>query len=501
LSDLAGFEADFMTRYETVIGLEVHAQLLTASKMFCGCSADYAAAPPNTHVCPVCMALPGVLPVINRAAVEKTILTGLALECSISAEAVFARKNYHYPDLPKGYQISQYELPLCRNGWLDITTEAGARRIGITRAHLEEDTGKLTHAGVHSLVDLNRAGVPLLEIVTEPDMRSPDEARAYLVKLQTILRYLGVSTADMEKGAMRCEANVSVRPAGQQAFGTKVEIKNLNSFRSVKLALEFEVARHIALLEAGGRVQQVTMGWDDEHGRTFVQRTKETAHDYRYFPEPDLPPLTPERGWIEEIALGLPELPDARVARFVDDLGLDPRDAAVLAGDRAVADYFEAAVRECTAFTASHGRVSARTVANWITGELFRLMNARGLAIDELKVTPGALAELLTTVDAGQISPNSGKRVLEVMFDTGRRAPDIVQEMGLAQVSDAGALSAVVADVVARYPDEVAKYRAGGEKVMAWFMGQVMRETRGKGNPAVVRELLEKALREAGVPN
>jgi aspartyl-tRNA(Asn)/glutamyl-tRNA(Gln) amidotransferase subunit B len=498
LTGLGGFEAQLIMQYETVIGLEVHAQLLTESKMFCGCSADYAAAPPNTHVCPVCMALPGVLPVVNRAAVEKTILSGLALKCTIAPEAIFARKNYHYPDLPKGYQISQYELPLCREGWLEITTEAGSRRIGITRAHLEEDTGKLLHAGDHSLVDLNRAGVPLLEIVTEPDMRSPEEARAYLVKLQTILRYLGVSTADMEKGAMRCEANVSVRPTGQREFGTKVEIKNLNSFRSVKLALEYEVARHIALLAGGGRVEQVTMGWDEEHGRTFVQRTKETAHDYRYFPEPDLPPLTPERAWIEEVALRLPELPDARVARFVDDLGLDARDAAVLTGDRAVADYFEAAVRECTT-KASHGPVPARTVANWITGELFRLMNVSGLGIDAVKVSPGALAELLAMVDAGQINPNTGKRVLEVMFDSGRHAPEVVQEMGLAQVSDAGALSGVVADVVARYPGEAAKYRAGGEKVMAWFMGQVMRETRGKGNPAVVRELLEKALR--GVPN
>jgi aspartyl-tRNA(Asn)/glutamyl-tRNA(Gln) amidotransferase subunit B len=483
------------TRYETVIGLEVHAQLLTASKMFCGCSADYAAAPPNTHVCPVCMALPGVLPVINRAAVEKTILTGLALNCTIAPEAVFARKNYHYPDLPKGYQISQYELPLCRNGWLEIVTEAGARRVGITRAHLEEDTGKLTHARDHSLVDLNRAGVPLLEIVTEPDMRSPEEARAYLIKLQTILRYLGVSTADMEKGAMRCEANVSVRSAGQRKFGTKVEIKNLNSFRSVKLAVEYEVARQIALLEAGERVAQVTMGWDEERGRTFVQRSKETAHDYRYFPEPDLPPLTPERAWIEDIARELPELPDAKAARFVHELGLDPRDAALLAGDRAVADYFEAVVRRRTALASSRDRVSARTVANWITGELFRLMNASDVAIEALRISPDALAELLAMVEAGQINPNTGKRVLEVMFEAGRRAPEIVQELGLAQVSDADSLAVVVADVVARYPDEVAKYRAGGDKVLAWFMGQVMRETRGKGNPAVVRELLERALR------
>jgi aspartyl-tRNA(Asn)/glutamyl-tRNA(Gln) amidotransferase subunit B len=482
-----------ITQYETVIGIEVHAQLLTASKMFCGCSADYAAAPPNTHVCPVCMALPGVLPVINRAAVEKTVLTGLALNCSIAPEAVFARKNYHYPDLPKGYQISQYELPFCLGGWLEITAEAGPKRIGITRAHLEEDTGKLTHAGDHSLVDLNRAGVPLLEIVTEPDMRSPEEARAYLVKLQTILRYLGVSTADMEKGAMRCEANVSVRPAGQGAFGTKVEIKNLNSFRSVKLALEYEVARQIARLEAGEAVVQVTMGWDEERGRTYVQRTKETAHDYRYFPEPDLPPLALERAWIEEIAHQLPELPDARIARFVSDFGLDPRDAAVLAGDRAVADYFEAVVSRNPASLRS--RVSERTIANWITGELFRLMNASGLGIEAVKIPPGALAELLTMVDAGQINPNSAKRVLDVMFESGRGAPEIVRELGLSQVSDADALSAVVADVVARFPAEVAKYRAGSEKVMAWLMGQVMRETRGKGNPAVVKELLETALR------
>jgi aspartyl-tRNA(Asn)/glutamyl-tRNA(Gln) amidotransferase subunit B len=488
-----------MISYETVIGLEVHAQLLTESKMFCGCSADYAAAPPNTHVCPVCMALPGVLPVINRAAVEKTILTGLALNCTIAPEAVFARKNYHYPDLPKGYQISQYELPFCLGGWLEIAAETGPKRIGITRAHLEEDTGKLTHVGDHSLVDLNRAGVPLLEIVTEPDLRSPEEARAYLVKLQAILRYLGVSTADMEKGAMRCEANVSVRPAGQQAFGTKVEIKNLNSFRSVKLAVEYEVARQIAQLETGERVAQVTMGWDEERGRTYVQRSKETAHDYRYFPEPDLPPMALGRDWVEEIARQLPELPDAKIARFVSDFGLEPRDAALLAGDRAVADYFEAVVRRNPASMRS--RVSERTAANWITGELFRLMNASGVAIDAVrsplgKIPPDALAELLVMVEAGQINQNSAKRVLDVMFESGRRAPEIVQELGLAQVSDANALAAVVADVVARYPAEVAKYRAGSEKVLAWLMGQVMRETRGKGNPAVVQALLEQALRQ-----
>ncbi len=495
-----------MTAYETIIGLEVHAQVLTRSKMFCACSADYASAAPNTHVCPVCTALPGSLPVINRAAVEKTILAGLALNCTISEHAVFARKNYHYADLPKGYQISQYELPFCRDGWIEVEVEGRVKRIGITRAHLEEDTGKLVHGGSaaadtrlrqgrgsYALVDLNRAGVPLLEIVTEPDIRSPEEARIYLVKLQQILRYLEVSSADMEKGAMRCEANVSVRPAGQAAFGTKVEVKNLNSFRSVKAALEYEVARQIALLEAGERVMQVTMGWDEEHGRTFVQRTKETAHDYRYFPEPDLPPLAVAREWVNEIAARLPELPDARIARFVRDLGLERRDAAVLAADRAVADYFEAAVRETRD---RDPRAEATTVAKWIVGELFRLMNASGLSIEAVRVSPAALGDLLVMVGAGQLSPNSAKRVLDVMFASGRRAPEIVAELGLTQVSDAEALASVVDEVLARYPAEVAKYRAGAEKVLAWLMGQVMRETRGKGNPAVVKELLERALRQ-----
>jgi len=480
-----------MSIYETIIGLEVHAQILTRSKMFCGCSADYASAAPNTHVCPVCMALPGVLPVINRAAVEKTILAGLALHCTIGPEAVFARKNYHYPDLPKGYQISQYELPLCRNGWIEVEIEDGGevkvKRIGITRAHLEEDTGKLIHTGSASLVDLNRAGVPLLEIVTEPDMRSPAEAYAYLTKLQRILRYLGVSTADMEKGAMRCEANVSVRPRGQAQFGTKVEIKNLNSFRAVVQALEYEVARQIEVLEAGGRVVQVTMGWDEEHGRTVVQRTKESADDYRYFPEPDLPPLVIEPAWVAELAERLPELPDAKAARYVSAFGLHPRDAAVLVEERGIAEYFEAVV-------AAAG--DARTVANWITGELFRLMNAAGTGIEAVKITPDAFAGLLRLVAAGQINLNSAKRVFGVMFETGRPADEIVQELGLLQVSDADALAAAVAQVVARYPDEVAKYRGGKATLFNWFLGQVMRETRGKGNPAVVRELLAAALKE-----
>jgi len=494
-----------MVEYETVIGLEVHAQLQTASKMFCSCSSAYAAAPPNTHVCPVCMALPGVLPVINRAAVEKTIMAGLALNCSIAPESVFARKNYHYADLPKGYQISQYELPLCRDGWLQIDMESGTRRIGITRAHLEEDTGKLTHGSIEAgstrlstghggftLVDLNRAGVPLLEIVTEPDLRTPEEARAYLVRLQAILRYLGVSTADMEKGGMRCEANVSVRPLGQARFGTKVEVKNLNSFRSVKLALEYEVARQIAALERGERVVQVTMGWDEEHGRTVVQRVKESSDDYRYFPEPDLPPLAIEPAWIAELAARLPELPTAKAARFVRDLGLDPREAEVLTADRGVAEYFEAA-----AVALGH-RVpdpqAPKNVANWVTGELFRLMNSAGAGIEAVNITPDALAELLALVHAGQLNLSSAKKALDAMFASGRRAPAVVQDLGLAQVSDSDAIAAVVARVVASYPDEVAKYRAGKDSVRDWLMGQVMRETRGKANPAMVRQLLNRAL-------
>jgi len=499
--------------YETIIGLEVHAQVLTASKMFCACSADYADATPNTHVCPVCMALPGALPVINRAAVEKTLLAGLALNCTISGHAVFARKNYHYADLPKGYQISQYELPFCRDGWLEIDAGEGPKRIGITRAHLEEDTGKLVHAaeggrlmgaaGVQTLVDLNRAGVPLLEIVTEPDLRSPDEAYAYLIQLQRILRYLGVSTADMEKGAMRCEANVSVRPPGQSAYGTKVEVKNLNSFRSVKLALEYEVRRQIGALEHGERVVQVTMGWDEEAGRTVLQRSKESADDYRYFPEPDLPPLEVSRTWVEELRASLPELPDAKAARFVAELGLDPKEAALLVEERPVAEYYEAAAGELQAkYTqggpprAASAQAAAKSAFNWVTGELFRLMKAGGIDIASVSVTPAALADLLALIDEGRINQNSAKRALGVMFETGRSAAEVMQELGLAQVSDADALAEIVAKVIAANEDQVAKYRSGKESVFNWLLGQVMRETRGKGNPALVRELVEAALKE-----
>jgi aspartyl-tRNA(Asn)/glutamyl-tRNA(Gln) amidotransferase subunit B len=496
-----------MTTYETVIGLEVHAQVLTESKMFCGCSAQYASAAPNTHVCPVCMALPGSLPVINRAAVEKTILAGLALNCRISEQSVFARKNYHYADLPKGYQISQYELPFCRDGRLEVAVGEGKKRVGITRAHLEEDTGKLVHAveggrlmaggETQTLVDLNRAGTPLLEIVTEPDIRSPEEAYAYLVELQRILRYLGVSTADMEKGAMRCEANVSVRPVGQSTFGTKVEVKNLNSFRSVRLALEYEVRRQIDALERGEKVVQVTMGWDEEAGRTVLQRSKESSDDYRYFPEPDLPPIEVSREWVEELRARLPELPAAKAARFAADYGLDEKEAALLAEDRAVSEYFEAttdALRRAT--PALDAPAAAKVAFNWITGELFRLMKASGAEIGAVKVTPDGLATLLAMIHSGALNQHGAKRALAEMFQSGRGAGDVAQEIGLTQVSDTDALASIVTKIIESNGDQVLKYRSGKESVFNWLLGQIMRETRGRGNPALVRELLEAALKE-----
>jgi aspartyl-tRNA(Asn)/glutamyl-tRNA(Gln) amidotransferase subunit B len=498
-----------MAEYEAIIGMEVHAQLLTRSKMFCGCDAAVFGAEPNTHVCPVCLGMPGVLPVINRRAVEQTMMVGLALNCEIAQTAVFSRKNYFYPDLPKAYQISMYDFPLCRDGWLQIegldeeartvvrpeqvdegSGEAG-RRIQIRRVHLEEETAKSFHVGDHSLVDFNRAGLPLMEIVTEPDIRTPEEARQYLVTLQTVLRYLGVSTGDMEKGAMRCEPNVSVRPAGTERFGTKVEVKNLNSFRAVKQALEYEIGRQAAVLEAGGLVRQVTMGWDERRGQTVEQRSKETSEDYRYFPEPDLPPLKIERAWVEEIRARLPELPGARRTRFVAEYGLAPDEASVLVADRAVADYFEA-----TAQAGQLRGVQPRTTSNWVTGEIFRLLKAEGIEAAQLPVAPAELAELIALVEQGTITANSSKRVLEVMYTTGQPPAEIVEEQGLAQISDEEALAELVDELLAAHPDQVAKFRQGKETLLQWFVGQVMRATRGKANPQVVTALLERRLRD-----
>ena len=478
------------TVYEAVIGMELHAQLQTASKMFCGCSADYWEAPPNSHVCPVCLAMPGVLPVINLHAVEQTVRTGLALNCQIAGFSVFARKNYNYPDLPKGYQISQYELPFCHDGWIMIDGDDGqAKRIGIRRAHLEEDTGKLVHVDGASLVDLNRAGVPLLEIVTEADMRSADEAYRYLVKLRTTLRYLGVNSGDMEKGAMRCEVNLSVRTAEQAAagaYGTKVEVKNLNSFKAVRDSIAYEVTRQIGVLEGGGQVKQVTMGWDENKRRTVVQRSKESSEDYRYFPEPDLPPLELSPVWVEGLQATLPELPDAKAARFVANYGLTPRDAAVLTAERAVGEWFEEAVRAYAG--------SPKEVANWVTGQLFALLKAEEGDIASLPVGPADLAALITLVDAGVINRNTGKRVLEEMIATGKPPAAIVEAQGLGQVSDESNLSRIVDTLLAANPGEVAKYRDGKTSLLGWFMGQVMKETRGKANPDLVRTLLERRL-------
>ncbi len=471
--------------YEAVIGMEVHAQLLTESKMFCRCSADYAAAEPNTHVCPICLGMPGVLPVINQKAVEYTIMTALALNCQIPEFSKFDRKNYFYPDLPKGYQISQYDLPLSRDGWLDIEVGGESRRIGIKRVHLEEDTAKLVHPDGHSLVDFNRAGVPLMEIVSRPDIRTPEEARQYLTKLRNILRYLGVNSGNMEEGAMRCEANISLRPRGRSELGTKVEVKNLNSFHSVKLALEYEIERQANMLEAGGRIEQVTMGWDEARGVTVVQRSKEHAHDYRYFPEPDLPPLVLSREWVEGIRARLPELPDARRNRFVEQYGLSRYDAEVLTAERPVADYFESCVQAYP---------DAKTVANWITGELFRLLKATDTGIEAVKITPNALAELLTLVEKDTISISIAKDVFAEMFEMGRPASQIVKEKGLAQISDVEELSRLVEQVITENPGPVAEYLGGKEAILRFLVGQVMKATRGKANPQLVTKLLKEKL-------
>jgi aspartyl-tRNA(Asn)/glutamyl-tRNA(Gln) amidotransferase subunit B len=479
-----------MTEYQAVVGMEVHAQLLTASKMFCGCSADYWEASPNSHVCPVCLGMPGVLPVINRQAVEQTVRTGLALNCQIAITSVFARKNYHYPDLPKGYQISQFEFPLCYDGWLLIEGDDGReKRVRIRRAHLEEDTGKSIHVNGHSLIDLNRAGVPLLEIVTHSDMRSADEAYRYLIKLRSILRYLGVNSGDMEKGAMRCEVNLSVRTleeATADVYGTKVEVKNLNSFKAVRDSIAYEIERQTSILEIGGQVQQVTMGWDEDRRRTVLQRTKESSEDYRYFPEPDLPPLVLGESWIEQLRARLPELPDSKSKRFQKDLGLSRLDAEILAAERSVAQWFEAAVNVYSG--------SPQEVANWTTGQLFALLKEEGSTITDLNLHPDQLAALLELVDAGTVNRNTAKKVLQEMIASGQPPDVIVQAQGLAQVSDEARLAEIVERVLLANPEEVQRYQEGKRSLFGWFMGQVMRETRGKANPDLVRQLLAQAL-------
>lgn len=478
--------------FEPVIGLEVHAQLLTRSKMFCACSADYAGASPNTHVCPVCLGMPGSLPTINRTAVEYTILTALALNCTIPDFAKFDRKNYHYPDLMKGYQISQYDLPLARDGYLLIDDAGVTKRIGIRRVHLEEDTAKLFHVDGASLIDVNRSGVPLMEIVSEPDMHSVEHARLYAMKLRQILRYLGVCSGDMEKGAMRFEANISLRPQGSSVLpATRVEIKNLNSLRAMVHATEFEIARQTQILQSGGTVEQETMGWDEARHTTYPQRSKEEAHDYRYFPEPDLPPLAIAREWVEEIRARLPELPDAKRARLMNELGLSAYDAGVITAERDIADYYDAAVR------AGRARgVDAKAIANWVTGELFRLINETNTEISAVKIAPVQLPDLIALVSAGTISHTIAKTVFEEMFATGQDARTIVQSKGLAQISDRDALAAIVARVLAEHPKPVAEYLNGKEPAARFLVGQVMKATRGQANPVLVNELVLERLQQ-----
>ena len=487
---------DAATEFETVIGLEVHCQLRTQSKMFCRCPADYASAEPNTFVCPLCLGMPGTLPVINRTAVEWTIRTALALNMTIPELSKFDRKNYPYPDLMKGYQISQYDMPLSEGGWMDVETEdLGQRRIGITRVHLEEDTARLLHreneAGErYSLVDVNRSGVPLMEIVSEPDMRSPDEARVYLVQLRQILRYLGVSTADMEKGSFRCDANVSLRPVGADEYGAKVEIKNMNSFRGVHSALEHEVERQAAVLRAGGRIDQETRGWDEHRQITLSQRSKEEAHDYRYFPEPDLPPLSISRDEVDAIRGQLPELPEERLARFQADFGLGAFEASLLTEEPARADYFDATV------SALSDTEQAREAANWITGDLFAQINKDPAHpdLDEQPITPTHIAELVGLIVGGDISRSQARTVFEAMYETGDTPATVVKAKGLTQISGEDALAPIIQQVIADNDSAVDDYRSGKEAALKYLVGQVMRHSRGQANPQQASELLVAAL-------
>ncbi len=478
--------------YEPVIGLEVHAQLNTASKMFCGCSADYAGASPNTHVCPVCLGAPGALPLINQRAVEYTIRTALAFHCEIPEYAKFDRKNYHYPDLMKGYQISQYDFPLSRNGYVLINDAGPEERIAIRRVHLEEDTAKLFHMEGTSFIDVNRSSVPLIEIVSEPEMHSVEAVRLYALKLRQILRYLGVSSGDMEKGAMRFEANISLRPrSATELSKTRVEIKNLNSFRALIGATTFEIARQEKILRAGGIVEQETMGWDDARNSTYSQRSKEEAHDYRYFPEPDLPSLAIARAWVQEIRAGLPELPDEKFARLTRAFGLSAYDAGVMTAERDVAEYYDRAV------VAGKARgADPKALANWVTGELFRLMKAHDEEIGAVKIAPEQIGELIALVNAGTININSAKQVFEDMYASGRAARAIVEEKGLTQISDRAALAEIAARVITENPQPVQEFLAGKETAAKFLVGQLMKATKGQANPALANELILEKLKE-----
>ncbi len=490
-SDMA-IPPEVLAKYEPVIGLEVHVQLLTKTKIFCGCANRFGDAP-NSNVCEVCLGLPGTLPVLNRRAVEMAMRASLAINCTVHEHSRFARKNYFYPDLPKGYQISQYELPLATGGFIEIDHGGATKRIGVTRLHLEEDAAKNLHEGfsesaTKAYIDYNRCGTPLSEIVSEPDMRTPEEAYAYLTTLRQILLYTGVSDCNMEEGSLRCDANVSVRLRGENVpFGTKVEVKNLNSFRYLQKALEFEIERHIGVIESGGKILQETRLWNQAEGHTVSMRSKEKAHDYRYFPEPDLLPVHVSAAWKEEVQSALPELPAAKRARLVKNYGITAYDAEVLANDVALVDYFEAAVKT---------GASGKNTANWMQTELLRRLNDSGKSIEASPISAVALGELVKLVETSKITGAIGKKVFATMFETGRGAADIVAAEGLGQTVDTSAVESAAREVVAKNPDNVAKFKSGNEGVFKFFVGQVMRATKGQADPQVVNDVVRKVLSE-----
>ncbi|HHT63729.1 MAG: Asp-tRNA(Asn)/Glu-tRNA(Gln) amidotransferase subunit GatB [Bacillota bacterium] len=479
------------SKYEVVIGLEVHTELKTNTKIFCSCSTEFGGEP-NTHVCPGCLGMPGVLPVLNKRVVDFAIMAGLALNCQIAEFSKFDRKHYFYPDLPTSYQISQFDQPICKNGYLEIDINGEQKRIGINRIHMEEDASKLVHGGAsiatssYSLVDYNRGGVPLLEIVSEPDIRSPEEARAYLEKLKSILEYTEVSDCKMQEGSLRCDANVSVMPKGSKEFGTRVEIKNLNSFRALKKALEYEVMRHIQALEEGEPLIQETRTWDENKGITLSMRTKEEAHDYRYFPDPDLVPVIISREWVEEIRRNLPELPQARKERFMREYGLPAYDASIITSSKALAEYFDA----CVALYPE-----AKTVSNWLMGDLIRSLNAEDQDIRDCRIRPEMLVEMLRLIDNKTISGKIAKTVFEEMFQSGKKPADIVKEKGLVQITDQGEIEAMVDQVIEANPKSVEDFKSGKEKAIGFLVGQVMKLSKGKANPNMVNELLRKKLK------
>jgi aspartyl-tRNA(Asn)/glutamyl-tRNA(Gln) amidotransferase subunit B len=480
---------EMLARYEVVIGLEVHVQLATATKIFCGCPTSFGA-PPNTNVCPVCLGLPGALPVLSREAVELAIKGSLALNCQVREHSRFARKNYFYPDLPKGYQISQYDEPVAEHGYVDIVVEGERKRIGVTRLHMEDDAGKSIHDGFkdsdrYSYVDLNRSGTPLIEIVSEPDMRSSDEAYAYLTELKQTIQFIEVSTCDMEKGHLRCDANVSVRLKGEEQLGTKAEVKNLNSFRFLKQALDFEVARQVALIESGGRVVQETRLYNPDLGETFTMRSKEDAHDYRYFPEPDLLPLRISAKWLGEVRGSMPELPGRKRARFVEEFGLSDYDAEVLTATRAISEYFE---------TAAAAAGNPKAAANWVMGDLMAMLKAEGKDIAESPVSSANLGDLVKRIGSGELSGKLAKEIFPKMFVTGEPAASIMQREGLKQISDTGALEKIIDDVIAVNPKQVEQYRGGKPTVINFLVGQAMKATRGQANVAVVTDLFKQKL-------